>query len=89
VPDALLKVRVQTGAKRDELGGRRDGALVVRVTAAPVDGKANHAVCRLLARLAGIPPSDVEVVRGISSRDKTVRLGGIAPADAAARLGYS
>ena len=87
--DALVRVRVQPGAKRDELAGVRDGRLVVRVTAPPVEGKANRAACRLLAKVAGIPPTRVEVVRGSSSREKTIRLGGLDPADAAARLGYS
>ena len=87
--DALVRVRVQPGAKRDELAGLRDGRLVVRVTAPPVEGKANTAVCKLLAKITGIPPSRVEVVRGASSREKTIRLGGLEPGDAAARLGYS
>ena len=84
-----MRVRVQPGAKRDELAGVRDGMLLVRVSAPPVEGRANKALCRLLAKVADIPPSRVEVVRGASSREKTVRLSGLAPADAAARLGYS
>ena len=87
--EALIRVHVQPGAKRDELGGRREGRLVVRVTAPPVEGKANKAACRLLAKIAGIPASRVEVVRGASSREKTIRLVGIEPGEAAARLGYS
>jgi uncharacterized protein (TIGR00251 family) len=86
VADTLVKVRVQPGSKRDELAGRRDGALVVRVTAPPVDGKANKAVCKFLAALAGIPASRVEVVRGAARRDKTVRLIGLDPGDAAVLL---
>jgi uncharacterized protein (TIGR00251 family) len=89
VADALVRVRVTPGAARDEVAGRRDGLLLVRVTAPPVEGKANRAACRLLAKLTGVPPSRVEVVRGASSREKTIRLGGIEPAEAAARLGYS
>ena len=89
MPDALIRVHVQPGAKRDELAGRRAGRLLVRVTAPPVEGKANAAACKLLAKAAGIPPSRVEVVRGVSSRDKTIRLAGLDPADVVARLGYS
>jgi uncharacterized protein len=83
VPDTLLKVRVQPGASRNEIAGKRDGAVIVRVTAPPVDGKANTAACKLLAETCGIPPSRVEIVRGESRRDKVVRLGGVAPGDAA------
>ena len=78
---ADLQIRVQPRARRDELVGEREGRIVVRVAAPPVDGKANAAACRLLARAAGVEPSAVEVVRGHGSRDKTVRVSG---ADAAA-----
>jgi uncharacterized protein (TIGR00251 family) len=81
--DTLLKVRVQPGSSRNEVAGQRDGVVVVRVTAAPVDGKANKAACKLLAEHCGIPPSHVEIIRGESRRDKVVRLGGVDPGDAA------
>ena len=83
----LVAVRVQPRAGRDEIAGARQGAaLLVRVKAPPVDGRANDAVCKLLARAAGIPPSHAELVRGAASRDKVVRLPGITPGHAAARL---
>jgi uncharacterized protein len=84
VADTLLKVRVQPGSSRNELAGKRDGALIVRVTAQPIEGKANKAACKLLAECAGIPPSRVEVVRGALRRDKVIRLAGLDPGDAAA-----
>jgi uncharacterized protein (TIGR00251 family) len=83
VPDTLLKVRVQPGASRNEIVGKRDGVVIVRVTGPPADGKANKAACKLLAETCGIAPSSVEVVRGESRRDKVVRLGGLDPGDAA------
>jgi uncharacterized protein len=81
--DTLLKVRVQPGSSRNEVAGKREGAVIVRVTAPPVDGKANKAACKVLADLCGIPQSRVEVIRGESRRDKVVRLGGVDPGDAA------
>jgi len=74
---ADLSVRLQPRARRDEIVGERGGAVVIRVTAPPVDGKANEALCRLIARAAGVPPSRVSVVRGHTSRDKLVRVDGI------------
>jgi len=71
-----LDVRVIPRARRDELGGMRDGRLLVRVSAPPVDGKANAAVCALLAKTAGVPKGAVRVVRGKSSRDKRVEIAG-------------
>ena len=71
-----LDVRVIPRAARDELAGTREGRLLVRVTAPPVDGRANAAVCALLASVAGVPKGAVSVVRGESSRDKRVRIAG-------------
>jgi uncharacterized protein (TIGR00251 family) len=74
---ADLIVRLQPRARRDEIVGERNGALVIRVTAPPVDGRANDALCRLIAKVAGVAPSRVEIVRGHSSRDKVVRVADI------------
>jgi len=54
-----------------------DGVLRVRVSAPPVDGKANKALCRLIAKRVGVAPSRVSVVRGEKSRDKLVRVEGV------------
>lgn len=69
-----LDVRVIPRARRDEVGGARAGRLVVRTTAAPVDGRANAAVCRLVAAHLSLPRRRVEVVAGQRSRDKTLRV---------------
>jgi uncharacterized protein len=74
---ADLPVRLQPRARRDEIVGERDGAIVIRVTAPPVDGKANAALCRLIAKTAGVAPSRVEIVRGHTTRDKLVRVEGV------------
>jgi uncharacterized protein (TIGR00251 family) len=80
-----LAVRVQARARRDEIAGERGGMMLVRVTAPPVEGRANAAVCRLLAKRLGLAPGRVAVVRGASSRDKLVEIDGI-EADEARRL---
>jgi uncharacterized protein (TIGR00251 family) len=78
VPDAvdpcLVRVRVIPRAKRDEVGGERAGRLVVRTTAAPVDGRANQAVRRLVAEHLGVAVRSVVLVSGERSRDKTLRV---------------
>jgi uncharacterized protein (TIGR00251 family) len=84
---ADLSVRLQPRARRDEVVGERGGAVVIRVTAAPVDGKANDALCRLIAKAAGVPPSRVSVVRGHTARDKVVRVEGLELAALQASLG--
>jgi len=61
--------------------------VVIRVSAPPVDGKANVALCRLLAGKAGVAPSRVSVVRGHGARDKVVRVEGVDAADLRCALG--
>jgi uncharacterized protein (TIGR00251 family) len=88
--EARIEVRLQPRASRDEVLGMRDGVLHARVSAPPVEGQANRALCRLIAARAGVAPSRVEIVRGERGRSKLVRVEGIAlPAllDALARPG--
>jgi uncharacterized protein (TIGR00251 family) len=73
---ADIAVRLQPRAKRSEVVGERGGAIVIRVTAPPVDGKANAALCQFMAKAVSVPVSAVEVVRGQTSRDKLVRVTG-------------
>ena len=88
MPDsATIAVRLIPRASTDEIAGQRDGALLVRVTAPPVDGRANTALCRLLAKRAGVPASQVHVIRGATSRDKLVRIDGVSPANLPRALG--
>jgi uncharacterized protein (TIGR00251 family) len=82
-----IAVRVQARAKRDEIAGARAGALLVRVTAPPVEGRANAAVCKLIAKRLGLPPSRVWVVHGGSRRDKLVEVEGMTATALAAELG--
>jgi len=75
---AELRVRVTPRAHRDEIVGERAGALLVRVTAPPEGGRANTAVCKVIARALRIAPSRVSVLRGGASREKLVRVEGVA-----------
>jgi len=72
-----LEVRVQPRARRDEVAGERAGRVLIRVTAPPVDGKANEAVRGLLADRLGVPRGRVAVVRGESTRDKLIEVDGV------------
>jgi uncharacterized protein (TIGR00251 family) len=69
-----VAIRVIPRAKRDEVGGLRDGRLLVRTTAPPVDDKANEAVRRLLAEHFGVSVGAVEIATGHRSRDKVVAI---------------
>jgi uncharacterized protein (TIGR00251 family) len=82
-----LRVRVQPRASRDALSGEREGALVVRLTAPPVEGAANEALARFLGKTLGVAPSAVRVVSGASGRNKVVSVAGLDAATARERLG--
>jgi uncharacterized protein YggU (UPF0235/DUF167 family) len=74
---ARIAVRLRPRAGRDELVEMRDGVLVARVSAPPIEGRANDALCRLIAKTLGIAPSRVTVIRGERSREKLVEVQGI------------
>ncbi len=75
------------GAARDEIAGVLGDRLKVRVSAAPEGGKANKAICALLADRLGLRPRDVEIVAGHASPEKVVRVSGIGAQAAGAALG--
>ena len=79
-------MRVSPRASRDAVGGEREGALLVRVTAAPVEGAANDALARLLARVLHVPASAVEVRHGASGREKLLHVAGLDAQALRARL---
>jgi len=81
-----LKVRVQPRASRDGFAGERDGALVVRLTAPPVEGAANQALVRLLGKALGLAPSALRIVGGATGRNKVVAVAGLDAAAVRARL---
>lgn len=84
-----LRVRVQAGARREELFQRDDGWIVARVTAPAREGRANRALCRLMAKRLRIAPSNVAIVRGARAREKLVRVDGIDQAAVNEALGIS
>jgi uncharacterized protein (TIGR00251 family) len=74
---AEIRVRVQPAATRSEIAGERNGAIVVRLTAPPVEGRANEALRKLIAKRAGVAKGRVSIVRGERGRDKVVRVEGV------------
>ena len=86
-PDGVvLDVRVIPRAGRSGVAGVRDGALLVRLNAAPVDGAANAELIAVLSETLGVPHRAVTLVSGDRGRRKRVRVTGITEAAARARL---
>ena len=82
----LIRVRVTPRSGRDEVVGWQGDELRVRRKAAPVDGQANEALCRFIAKQGGVPYSAVEIVRGNTARVKVVRIDGLSESEARTRL---
>jgi uncharacterized protein YggU (UPF0235/DUF167 family) len=68
--EARIRVRVQPGASREEIAGERAGAFVVRLTAPPVEGRANEALCKLIAKRVGAANGRATVGRGARTRER-------------------
>lgn len=83
---ARITVRVTPRSGRDSIEAGAGGVVLVRVTAAPDDGKANTAVCKVLAQALGVPKSAVTVVRGHTARTKQLVIDGVTQEEAASRL---
>jgi len=73
----VLRLYVQPRASKNELAGLHDGALKIRLTTPPVDGKANKAVITFLAGLLGLPKSSLTLLSGPKNRCKQVGIQGL------------
>lgn len=83
----LVQIKVVPGSRREEIVGWLGDRLKVKVAAPPEDGRANEALCRLIAETLGIGVRAVAVVSGHSRPEKTVRIEGVPQALVTSRLG--
>ena len=80
-----IEIRVTPRSSRNQIVV--DGNVTkVYVTAAPTDGEANKAVCALMAKKLGIAPSKVDVIGGLTSRNKVLQIEGLEPEGILQRL---
>jgi len=82
----ILDVRVIPRASRPGLGGMRDGALLVRLSAPPVEGAANAQLIQVLAKALDVPKRHVTIVAGERGRVKRVKVEGMTAEHVAKRL---
>ena len=83
----VLRVRVTPRSGSDALAGWRDGVLRVRLAAPPVEGRANEALVRLLAKLLGTAPSQIRILSGEAGREKRLSIDGVDADTLRLRLG--
>ena len=82
----VLEVKVIPGSSRNALVRTSEGGLTVRLTAPPVEGKANKALVKFLGKTLRIPPSSITILRGHASREKIVLISGTDRAEMEKRL---
>jgi len=82
----LVEVRVIPRAAKSVLAGHRDGAVLVRLNAAPVDGQANAALIEFLAGVLQVPTRALSIVHGGKARHKRVLVAGLRPDQVTDRL---
>ncbi len=83
----LLSVKLQPRASANEIGEPIGNEIRIKVTAPPVDAAANEALLKLLAQQLHCPRNRVDLVRGHTSRHKTIKLYGLAAQDVLTSLG--
>ena len=82
----VLAVHAQPGARKNAVLGERAGAVRVAVSAAPEKGKANAAIARVLAEALGCKPSQVGILSGETSREKSFLITGLNPEELRRRV---
>ncbi len=81
-----IKVKAYPGARKNAVLGERNGALRIAVTAAPEQGKANDAIVWVLAQALQCRRSEIALLTGLASRDKTFLVTGLSPDVVSLRL---
>ena len=78
---AVIRVKVLPRSSRTEIAGKTDGVYRIKLTAPPVEGKANKALINFLAKKTGLPKRKIQIVSGEHSRSKTIRIHTSSPSN--------
>ncbi len=74
--DTIVKIYLQPKASKNEIVGPYRDGIKVKVTAPPIEGKANDTLIQFLSKELGISPSSIEIMKGHHSREKTLKVSG-------------
>ena len=88
MPDAIIQVKVLPKSSRNQVLGKEGEIFRIKLTAPPLEGRANKALMDLLSKRLGVPKKDVEIVSGRRSRLKSVRIQGLTQADVNIQLSH-
>lgn len=73
----LISVHVKPGASRDEVSCIKQDCLTVKLSASPVEGRANESLVRVMASRLKVPPTSIRIVQGLKNRRKVIAVPGI------------
>ena len=77
----VIRIKLLPKSSRNQVVGREGDHFKVKVTAPPIEGRANKALIDLLAKKLSIPKRHIEIISGKSSRFKSVRIDGLSQKD--------
>ncbi|CAB1277489.1 DUF167 family protein [Candidatus Nitrosacidococcus tergens] len=85
----IVRIRLQPNARRNEILGIHANQLKIKITAPPIEGKANLYLINFLSKLFEVNKSRIDIVAGAMSRDKQIRIAGITtlPLELRSKLG--
>jgi uncharacterized protein len=79
---AAISVRVTPRSPKNEITEILDnGTIKIRLNAPPVDGKANQALIEFLAKMLEVKPAQIDIIAGLTSKDKLLTITGLRPED--------
>ena len=84
--NSVIRVKVLPRSSVNQVVGDEEGVIKVKLTAPPVEGKANKALVQFLSKQLGVARRDVEIVSGERSRIKSIRINGLSMEDVKGRL---
>ena len=73
----IIEVKVEPRSSKKGISGTMDNALKVKLTAPPVDNEANKQLIEILSDLTGVRKSGIKIIKGLTSKKKTVEIRGI------------
>ena len=75
--ETIIKIKLIPRSSRNEIIGKENDVIKIKLTAPPVEGKANKALVSFLAKKLGVPKRDIEIVSGERSREKFLKINGL------------
>jgi len=84
--ETIIKIKLIPRSSRNEIIGKENDVIKMKLTAPPVEGKANRALVQFLAKKLGVPKRDIKIVSGEHSREKSLKINRLSIEEVMGRL---